>query len=214
VDPYYQFQHERQEAGLDGLNLEKSRQRDIEEMAKTITQDSIESFYDSQFHVASQTKLGRFYSINLAPPKCNCPDFPHIRFCKHIGAVYFHFPHLRPVHVPAPSPAGVLNEPQRAPNPATSANKFHSLVQDVNTLSNQLISEWADQSVPSPAAVEAIRCAKASLMAAVVSVQGSSPLPQRELIAPNQHSWTETAERMGAQKAMKHRRLPEEVRLT
>jgi hypothetical protein len=214
ADPYYQFRHERQEAGLDGLNLEKSHQKDIEDMAKTITRDLIESFDDSQFHVASQTKLGHFYSINLAPPKCNCPDFPHIRFCKHIGAVYFHFPHLRPADVPAPSPSGVPNEPQRAPNPAASANKFHSLVQDVNTLSNKLISEWADQSAPSPTALEAVRCAKASLTAAVASVQGSNPLPHRELIAPNQHSWMETAKKMGTQKAVKRRRPPKEVGLT
>ena len=211
ADPYYRFRHERQEAGLDGLNLEKSRKRDIEETAKTITRDSIESFDDSQFHVASQTKLGHFYSINLGPPKCSCPDFPRIRFCKHIGAVYFHFPHLRPVDVPAPSPSQVANEPQHAPIPATSANKFHSMVQDVNTLSNKLMSEGSDQSAPSPVAVEAVRSAKASLTAAVASVQGSSPLPHREMIAPNQHSWTETAERMGVQK---RRRLPEEAGLT
>jgi hypothetical protein len=136
ADPYYQFQHKRQEASLDRLNLEKSCKQDIEETAKTITQDS--------------------------------------------------------------------NEPQRAPNPATSTNNFHLLVQDVNILSNQLISEWAHQSVPSPTAIEAICCAKASLTAAVASVQGSRPLPQRELIMQNQHSWMETAERMGAQKAMKH----------
>jgi hypothetical protein len=191
VDPYYWFRHERQEASLDGLNLEKSHQKDIEDTAKTITRDSIELFDDSQFHVASQTKLGHFYSINLTPPKCNCPDFLRIRFCKHIGAVYFHFPHLRPADVPAPSPSGVPNEPQHAPNLAALANKFHSLVQDVNTLSNKLISERADQLAPSPAALEAVHCTKASLTAAVASVQGSSPLPHRELIAPNQHSWTE-----------------------
>ena len=214
ADPYYRFRHERQEAGLDGLNLEKSHKRDIEETAKTITRDSIESFDDSQFHVASQTKLGHFYSINLGPPKCSCPDFPRIQFCKHIGAIYFHFPHLRLVNVPAPSPSEVPNEPQRAPIPASSANKFHSLVQDVNTLSNKLISEGTDQSAPSPTVVEAVCSAKASLTAAVASVQGSSPLPHRETIAPNQHSWTETAERMGTQKAGKHRRLPEEVGLT
>jgi hypothetical protein len=129
ADPYYWFWHERQEASLNSLNLEKSRQKDIEDMAKMITCNLIESFDDSQFHVASQTKLGHFYSINLALPKCNCPDFLCIQFCKHIGAVYFHFPHLRPADVPAPSPSGVPNEPQRAPNLATSANKFHLLVQ-------------------------------------------------------------------------------------
>ena len=152
------------------------------------------------------TRTRKYYSLTSL--------FPCIWFCKHIGAIYFHFPHLRPVDVPAPSPSEVPNEPQRAPILASSANKFHLLVQDVNTLSNKLISEGTDQSAPSPAVVEAIHSAKASLMAAVVSVQGSSPLPHRETSAPNQHSWTETAERMGTQKAGKRRRLPEEVGLT
>ena len=209
ADPYYQFWHKRQEAGLDGLNLEKLRKQDIEETAKTITRDLIESFDDSQFHVTSQTKLGHFYSINLGPPKCSCPDFPRIRFCKHIGTMYFHFLHLQPVDVLAPSPSQVVNEPQHAPIPATMANKFHSMVQDVNTLSNKLMSEGSDQLAPSPTAVEAIHSSKA--MAAVASVQGSSPLPHREMITPNQHSWMETAKRMGVQK---HRRLPKEAGLT
>ncbi|KAH9013383.1 hypothetical protein EDB83DRAFT_2195009, partial [Lactarius deliciosus] len=76
ADPYYRFRHDRQQAGLDGLNLEASRRRDIEETAKKITRDSIEKFDDSQFHVASQTKLGHFYAISLAPPTCDCQDFP------------------------------------------------------------------------------------------------------------------------------------------
>ncbi|KAH9159020.1 hypothetical protein EDB89DRAFT_1866700, partial [Lactarius sanguifluus] len=78
VDPYYQFWHDRQQASLNGLNLEVSCQRDIEEMAKNITQDSIEKFDDSQFHVMSQTKLGHFYAINLALLTCDCQDFPCI----------------------------------------------------------------------------------------------------------------------------------------
>ncbi|KAF8256798.1 hypothetical protein EI94DRAFT_1710188 [Lactarius quietus] len=85
-------------------------------------------------------------------------------------------------------------------------------MQDVNVLSNQLISS---QSAPSQDAMEAVRSARASLTAAVASVKGSSssPLPLRENIAPNQHSWTETSERMGAKKTVKRRRLPEDNRL-
>lgn len=214
ADPYYQFRHDRQQAGLDGLNLEASRRRDIEEAANKVTRDSIEKFDDSQFHVASQTKSGHFYAINLALPTCNCPDFPRIRHCKHIGAVYFHFPHLRPSNVPAASPA--VSGSECAPIPATStSNTFHLLVQDVNLLSHRLVSEGNTQLAPSQVVVEAVRSAKASLSAAIASVNGSSPLPHRERIAPNQHSWTETAESMGVRRtAAKRRRLPEDVGLT
>jgi len=132
ADPYYRFQHDRQETGLDGLNLEDSCRRDIEVMAKKITQDSIEKFNDSQFHVASQTKSGHFYAINLTPPTCNCQDFPRIWFCKHIGAIYFHFPHLHLSNVPATSPAP--SEPEHMPTPGTTTSMLHLLIQDVNVL--------------------------------------------------------------------------------
>ncbi len=64
--------------------------------------------------------------------------------------------------------------------------------------------------------MEAVRSTKASLTVAIVSAKGSSPLPHKERIVPNQHSWTETAESMGVKKTAKRHRLPEEtmVRLT
>jgi len=56
--------------------------------------------------------------------------------------------------------------------------------------------------------VEAVQSAKTSLTVAIAS---ASPLPPKERIASNQHSWTKTSERMGVKK---HHRLPEEVRPT
>lgn len=213
ADPYYRFRHDKQQAGLEGLNLEASRRREIEEIAKTITRDSIEKFDDTQFHVASQTKSGHFYSINLVQPTCSCPDFPRIRFCKHIGAIHLHFPHVRPSHTPAAPPAPPAPPaPQRVPAQSTSST-FHSLVQDVNTLSHRLISDRTNDQALSPAVVEAVRSAKASLTTAIASVNGSSALPTKKRIAPNQHSWTETARAMGVKRVAK-RRLPEEVGLT
>jgi hypothetical protein len=183
VDPYFQFRHMRQQTGLDGLNLEKSHRKEIEEAATKITRDSIESFDNSQFHVASQTKLGHFYSVNPTAPSCTCQDFPCIQFCKHIGVIYFHFPHLCPSSVPATSQVSSA-EPGRATTSGTPANKFNSLMQDVNTLSNQLVTEATSQSAPLQDAVEAVRTAKASLTAAIASVKGSNPLPERERIVP------------------------------
>ena len=79
VDPYYRFWHEKQQAGLEGLNLEASRCAEIEQISQKITRDSIEKFDDTQFHVASQTKSGSYYSINLILLTCSCPDFLRIR---------------------------------------------------------------------------------------------------------------------------------------
>ena len=58
VDPYYRFQHEKQQAGLDSLNLEASHRAKIEQISQKMMWDSIEKFDDTQFHIASQTKSG------------------------------------------------------------------------------------------------------------------------------------------------------------
>jgi pyruvate/2-oxoglutarate dehydrogenase complex dihydrolipoamide acyltransferase (E2) component len=44
--------------------------------------------------------------------------------------------------------------------------------------------------------------------------EGTSALPEKEKIAPNQKSWPETAERMGVKRRPKRKRLPEERGIT
>jgi hypothetical protein len=51
---------------------------------------------------------------------------------------------------------------------------------------------------PSHTVMEAVHSAKYSLTVAITSMEGASmSLPHKDVIAPNQHSWPETAERMG-----------------
>jgi hypothetical protein len=65
------------------------------------------------------------------------------------------------------------------------------------------------------AVLEAIRSAKYSLTAAVASAEGTSALPDKENLVPNQKSgWGETATHMGVKHAPKRKCLPEECRLT
>ena len=172
---YYWFWHEKQQTGLEGLNLEASRCAEIEQIFQKITRDSIEQFDDMQFHVASQTKSGSFYSINLTLPTSTCPDFLCIWFCKHIGAIYFHFPHMCPCWAPTTPLAPSV--PEHLPAQCMSSKTFHSLVQDVNNLSHQLISDQTNNLALSPATLEAIHSAKVSLSTAIALVNGSSPLP-------------------------------------
>jgi hypothetical protein len=49
-------------------------------------------------------------------------------------------------------------------------------------------------------------------MVANASVQGTSALPDKELILPNQNSWSETAAHMGINWLLKQKCLPEECR--
>ena len=51
-------------------------------------------------------------------------------------------------------------------------------------------------------------------MAAISSTQEPCALPDKDVIAPNQKTWTETATRMGVKRVPKQKRLPEGRGLT
>jgi hypothetical protein len=88
---------------------------------------------------------------------------------------------------------------------------LHSLSQEVFSLSQALTSREGD---PNPAVIEAFRSAKYSLTTAIASLDGRSALPEKDVIAPNQRSWPETVERMGARRLPRPRCLPDERGLT
>jgi hypothetical protein len=94
--PYFEARHERQMIGVEGDDLVERRQQEILERAEVVSHDSIQLFDNMQFHVASVTRPGEFYTIDLTRPMCNCKDFHQIDFCKHIAAIYLHFLNLCP----------------------------------------------------------------------------------------------------------------------
>ena len=221
--PYYQNRHARQIVGLEGPDLAGQRHRQLMTGARGTTHDSIQQFDCTQFHVASESRPGVYYEINLNRLTCNCPDFPRSRFCKHLATINVYFPHLCKQESGPPSDpefGGLLDQPERVPTPevrwtSSPQESLQKLMQDIKSLSHQLddkISDLTDESAP--AVMEAIHSVKYSLMAAIASTQGSRVLPDKEDILPNQNLWTETAERMGTKRAPKHHRLPNEHGLT
>ena len=216
--PHYEGRHARQNVGLEGPDLAGQRRRELLANARDISIDGILPFNLTQFHVASQSRPGSYYAIDLDRAYCDCMDFPKAQFCKHIAAVYVHFPHL------APNDIGYTIIPSEAtqdtvkPHARKPEESLQSLTQDIAILSQVLISGHArDQSSDGPSessAMEAFRLAKHSLTAAIASTRGTSALPEKEWIAPNQKSWPETAERMGVKRAPTRKRLPEERGIT
>lgn len=193
--PNYEARHERQEVGVEGPNLVERRRREILASAESISRDSIQQFDDSQFHIASASRPGDFFAVNLARQTCNCKDFHRIQFCKHLAAVQAHFPHLCSggnTEVPVPTRGPRETNPDRL----RPADNLDSLTQDISRLTQTLASQ-PTQSDSYPAVVEAFRSAKYSLTAAM---QGTGALPDKERIPPNQKTWQETAERMGARR--------------
>jgi hypothetical protein len=187
-----------------------ARQSQILTSTKDISPDSILQFDHIQFHVASQSRPGAYYAIDLHQSTCDCADFPRIRFCKHIAAIYAHFPHLSPEGISE----SLLTEditPSCQPECTSSQeDSLQNLTQDIAALSHTLASKSSSSAI-----LEAARSAKYTLAAAIASTQGSNALPEKDVIAPNQKSWTETAERMGVKRrASKRQCLPEERRIT
>jgi hypothetical protein len=165
--------------------------------ARSISWDSIEQFDNTKFHVTSASCPGGFFVIDLAQQHCNCKDFHWIEFCKHLEAIQAHFPHLRSegstkVADPGQELCVVSN-----PGHSRSVHDLGTLPQQVSTLSQKLAGQPITQSNYSLAVVEAYHTLKYSLIATLASRQGTSALPNKESIPPNQRTWPETAEQMG-----------------
>ena len=94
--PEYEARHKRQITGFEGLDLAVEWQRQILSCAQDIARSSILQLDHLQFHVASQSRPGLYYEVDLQRSTCNCDDFPRIRFCKHIAVIYSYFPDLLP----------------------------------------------------------------------------------------------------------------------
>ena len=220
--PYYQNRHARQSVGLEGPDLAEERRQELLAGAIGTSRDSIQQFDTRYFHVASKSRPGSYYEIDLNRSICNCFDFPRIRYCKHLAAISVHFPHLctkessppmdlKFVVTSAPSRRVSNSEISRTSSPQESLQKLR---QEIKLLSEQLddkITGLTEESAP--AVMQAVQSVKYSLTAAIASAQGSRALPDTEKVPPNQNSWTETAIRMGVKRAPK-RRLPGEHGLT
>ena len=88
-----------------------------------------------------------------------------------------------------------------------------TLMEEINLLSQSLASKKIARS-HYPVVIKAIQSAKYSLTLANASAEGMSALPLKELIVPNQNSWSETAMHMGVKWPLKQKCLPEEHGLT
>jgi hypothetical protein len=231
--PYYQSQQQRQIVRFEGLDLASVQRWEITASTRAISPDSILQFDHTQFHIASQSRLGAFYLVDLNLSTCDCKDFPRIWFCKHITTIHLHFPHLcfeesDPI-IPSeisPAPNQHKGNPNPDPHPRSAPAleetlQLLTLTQEINalnSLSQNLASKKISQSSHTEV-LEAIWSAKYSLTLAIASTEGTSTLPNIEYIAPNQKSgWGETATCMGIKCACtpkpKQKCLPKERGMT
>ena len=202
IVPHYQSYYARQNVRLEGPDLAGQWWQELLAGARDIFIDLILQFDLTQFHITSQSCLGIYYAIDLHRATCDCVNFLKAQFCKHIAAIYIHFPHLaldkiglRPMTLSSDM-TQILDQLHTS----RLEKSLHLLIQDIAVLSQMLISEqpW-DQSSDglSLAVMDTICLAKYSLSVAIALTEGTSALSEKEWIAPDQRFWPETAKCIG-----------------
>jgi hypothetical protein len=202
--PHYKAKHLRQQFGFEGPDLEVRRRQDIEERARTITKSSIEIVEDG-YRVASQSEPGSWYHVDLDAYTCDCDGFPVISFCKHLSAVQNLFPpEVLATHSLSVPCTTFPIKPSITPN--SDDQKRHSAINpshDLTRIGRKLLELVAHRQTLPTAKVDALLALEADLDLALADHANLLPKPVK--IAPNQHSWTETAAVMGARPKTKRK---------
>jgi hypothetical protein len=196
--PDLEIRHKRQTLGMEGPNLAEKRHRQILTCAPETPIAKIRKIDNLHFEVQSSNSC-KSYHIDLDTTTCNCSDFPRIRLCKHIAAVvhFFGGADLGPrPPVNAPSESVATDSPvQQVGNVGCTDNgtaaSVLSAANDIIRLSQELTSK----ALRDPGIAKSLVSIRSRLSALVHSatVTDGSPLPEKEIIGPNQRSWPETA---------------------
>jgi len=187
MDPYYEARHERQEVSIEGLDLTEQRGREIQINTRAISYDSIQQFDDTQFHIASMSRPENYHAMDLDRMTSECQDFLCILFCKHIAAVHAHFPHLH-TDLQTQNKVSETKNISRNPQDISTQEQLNKLTKDITELSKTWVTLQPGPSDPSLATIEIFCSTQYSIEVAIASRQGSSALPDRLRLAPNQNS--------------------------
>jgi hypothetical protein len=216
--PEIEHRHKRQTLGMEGPNLGEKRRYQILTRAPETPLAKIKKIDDLHFEVQSSSSV-KCYQVDLSTKFCNCIDFPNISLCKHIAAVvhFFGGADLGPQPPRNGSGSDRSATSDSAENKSPGQPVGHSADDDARaasiqrrtnniiSLSHRLISQ-----APRGASIDkSLAMIESRLNALVLS--GTEPddgsrLPEKENIAPNQHSWPETAARMGEKRGKKGRK--------
>ena len=164
------------------------------------------------YYVQLVTDLSHTYLVKLCDKSCDCADWPRVRLCKHIATVSHFFETVeltfQTVELgidcsPAPEIANSAVAPVESEDSANSSDaSAAAILESVISVSKEFLSNGAPSS---PDTVRSLQVVEAHLTAVVRSSQSlESPLPNKQEIPPNQHSWTETTQQMGVQQRKWH----------
>src|SRR6266852_2293605 len=212
--PEIEHRHKRQTLGMEGLNLAEKRHDQILMRAPETPLAKIKKINDLHFEVQSSNST-KSYHINLDTKICNCNDFPNISLCKHIAAIvhFFGGADLGPQPPGNESGSNGSTTSESAEDKSSGQPIGHcadddaaaSILMRANNiirLSNLLITEAPRD----PTLAKSLAVIESQLSALVLSAtapDNGSRLPEKENIAPNQHTWPETAAQMGENRGKK-----------
>ena len=207
--PHYIARCHSQDLGFKGPNLAEKRRVQIRVEAADMNADRIHKLGGDRFHVDSATDSTRRYLVDLSDMRCDCPDWPRVRLCKHVSAVEHHFGNNVQRMGAAEAAEGVLPKTlppnQEAPPDAHAGATTASILENVISVSRDTLNHSIPTSMET---IRSLREVEAHLTAVVRSTHSTeSPVPDKEDIPPNQRSsmWAETAKRMGATRGKKKR---------
>lgn len=200
--PHFISKHRHQDFGFKGPDLEIKKRLEIEERAKLIKCEDITVTDEPDiYEVKSTSNPNLIYRIDLDAYDCSCLAFPTICFCKHLGAVQIHFPEIHKM-VPTSflaiqaddsiQPNGGINLIQPELSTPKSTIEMSNLIHKLSTLAISLQSHPA---LPTASLTDFSQVVD-NLIAEIGCIE--KPLPRPKKLAPNQHSWTETAAVMNA----------------
>jgi hypothetical protein len=204
--PNIEHRHKWQMLGMEGPNLAEKRCRQILKRTPKTPLKRIKKIDDLHFEAQSSNSL-KCYQIDLLTITCNCSNFPNISLCKHIVAVvhFFRGADLGPQSPRdrsngSASESGEHESPDQPAGHSTAgddtATSVVSAANDSMNLLQQLITK-APRDPRFAKSINVIRLWLSALVLSVMADENGSQLSEKEYIAPNQHSWPETAAQMG-----------------
>ncbi len=214
--PQYKIHALRQEKEFEGADLAKKRHKEIVMRAPEMSAGSIQSLGSERFYVRSVSDMCKMYLVDLgkdsssdlskqylidhSKDSCNCPDWPRVWLCKHITAVA-HFSSgdsielTRTTRIPVPQIQENSQDAQSDAGLASDASAV-PILKNMISISREFLSDGLPSS---PGTIRSLRQVESHLSAVIQNSHTSqSALPDKENLPPNQRTWTETAERMGA----------------
>ena len=197
-----EMRHKWQELGMHGGDLAEQRRQQILRRAPETPLTQIRKIDDLHFEVQSSNS-NKFHLINLVATTCSCSDFPRIRLCKHIVAMVHFFGGVDLGPQPLDN-VGSASEPVAPCSPvqqdgSDDSAAVQSIINDIFSLSQGLVSKGpSDPRIAK--SLNLLNTIRSGLNGLVFPAGDGSHLPEKENIAPNQHSWPETAARMGVKR--------------